>query len=130
MFVSVVAFPVSATDVAPCYNNTQNAVTFFTILEDGHAEVYVSYQGDRGITSGATITIQFQKHSLGFFWRDVDIEGEPNGVRTFSVSDYQYEGIYGVDLPSNGTYRVTVTYVISGSGGADDTIEHIKEAQY
>lgn len=129
VLTGMTALPAAASDVAPCYNNTVMASTNFVIQSNGVAQVYVSYIGYSGVTTGATITIKLEKRFLGLFWKDVDI-GEPNDTKTITVSDDQYDGIYSVQLPSDGTYRATVKYVIRGTGGTADTIEHEREAKY
>ena len=62
-----------------------------------------------------------EKRTLGFFWTRVDI-GQPNNQWYDVVYDYMYIGSHSFQLNSHGTYRITVTYVISGTGGEPDII--------
>ena len=121
ILVAVVLFSVFATVVSasnegimPCFNNAANVRNAF-IISDNIAIVSLSYVGYSGITSGAKITTTLQKRTLLLFWSDV-IEW----VDTSSAVSYSFEHTHPV---SSGTYRVKITYEISGTGGATDIIE-------
>ena len=104
-----------AGDVSTYNNNTLSTSTSFTISSVGKAVVMYSYDGYTGITTGATITIVLEKRNFLFFW---------NEVLTDTVT---VNGEYHIDelvchLTETGTYRCTVTYVVSGTAGADDVL--------
>lgn len=74
------------------------------------------------VTASSSVSISdVEKRTLGFFWTRVDI-GQPNNQWYDVVYDYMYIGSHSFQLNSHGTYRITVTYVISGTGGEPDII--------
>lgn len=116
LILSSFAGVVSASDdvISPRANNVSGTNSHFDIV-DGEAIVTLSYQGYNGVTTGARITTTLQKRNLLVFWKDVT-----EWVDTSSSSYGTFKHTYGV---SSGTYRVKITYEISGSGGATDVIE-------
>ena len=60
-----------------------------------------------------------RREHLAFFGREL-ILGSP--IINDVVYDYMYIGSHSFQLNSHGTYRITVTYVISGTGGEPDII--------
>ena len=92
-----------------------------SISENGLLTVDNQFLGIRGKTTTGEITTYIDKRRLGLFWTRVDI-GQPNNQWRDVVYDYIYNGTHTFQLSSHGTYRITVTYVISGSGGEADTI--------
>jgi len=115
--------------VMPCYNNTMNTSTNFTISTAGKATISAVYNGYRDRTTGATITSYIEKRTLGLFWTKVDI-GEPNNEWVDTSTDYS--GAFGHEfyLEDTGTYRATVVYEIRGTGGATDVIDFDKTLTY
>lgn len=116
-------FQTLAANVSLLNNNTMTTSTSFDISTDGEARVYVDYTGYADITTGATITITLEKRNLLFFWSDVNTD-------TIMVEGYRYDDIIYYQLEESGTYRCTVEYVISGTGGADDVITFKDTASY
>ena len=115
VFVSIVQFSVLASDIMPLNNNTLAAKTRFSISNTGEAVVSLNFEGYSNVTTGATISIKIEKRNFLLFWTDVVEE-------TITVNNYYYENALYYQLEDTGTYRCTVEYVISGSGGADDVI--------
>ena len=113
----------------PRLNNTATTSTNFTITTAGKATISATYDGYKNITTGATITSYIEKRTLGLFWSRVDI-GEPNNEWVDTSTDYV--GAFGHEfwLDSKGTYRATVVYEISGTGGATDEITYEQERTY
>jgi len=103
------------------YNNTVTATSAASISDNGLLTVTNIYQGIKGTTTKGEITTYVEKRTLGFFWTRVDI-GQPNNQWLEVVYDYSYYGSHTFQLSSHGTYRITVIYVISGTGGDPDTI--------
>ena len=58
---------------------------------------------------------------MGIFWTRVNI-GYTNNVWHDSTTSYIYSNYFEFQLTSTGTYRVTVTYTVSGTGGPADVI--------
>lgn len=114
-----------------------NISAFSTILASSVAAVSSSglltvtnqYQGISGKTTKGEITTYIEKKTWGLFWKRVDI-GEPNNEWYDVIYNYVYAGDHTFQLPSKGTYRITVVYVISGSGGAPDTITRTIKKTY
>ena len=131
MLFSCTVMPASASDgeITPRYNNVITTTTDFSISSNGTATVQVGYKGISGTTTGATITTKIQKRSLGFIWTKIDI-GTTNNEWVDTATGVTYSTTHSVTLPNTGTYRVVVTYEISGTGGATDEIEDIYTAEY
>ena len=102
----------------PCINELQKR--FYTILLSERKEKILDYTG---ITTGATITIKIEKRTLLLFWSDV-IED------TITVVGQRYFDELYYQLEDKGTYRCTVIYNISGTGGADDVIPFEDTVKY
>ena len=103
------------------FNNTILASSVADVSSSGLLTVTNQYQGISGKTTKGEITTYIEKKTWGLFWKRVDI-GEPNNEWYDVIYNYVYAGDHTFQLPSKGTYRITVVYVISGSGGAPDTI--------
>ena len=116
-------------EIAPCYNNVVSVSSVASVSSSGVLKVTNSYNGDSSVTSKAVITTYIEKKTLGIFWSRVDI-GQTNDEWVDTIYNYKYSGSHSVQLPSTGTYRVTVEYVIYGSGGAADTITKEIEKNY
>lgn len=116
-------------EVAPCYNNVVTANSTVAISSSGVATITNMYNGFQNVTTKAVITTYIEKKILGIFWSRVDI-GQTNDEWVDTIYNYKYSGSHSVQLPSTGTYRVTVEYVIYGSGGAADTITKEFEKSY
>lgn len=104
----------------PRFNNTISASSSASISDDGLLTVTNQFKGIKGATSKGDITTYVEKKS-GLTWKRVII-GQPDNEWHDIVNDYTYIGSHTVQLNSRGTYRITVVYVISGSGGDPDTI--------
>ena len=104
-----------ASNITPYYNNTISTDTTFNISENGKANVSVYYDGYPGTTTGATICVKIEKRNLLVFWKDAVEE-------IYYCWDASYSNTFVYQLEKSGTYRCTVTYTISGIGGADDVI--------
>lgn len=114
---------VFADDVALLNNNTAYTSTSFNILDTGKACVVIDFEGYPNITTGATITIKLEKRTLLLFWSDVIDE-------TITVAGDNYFNELHYQLEDKGTYRCTVVYTISGTGGADDILTFEDTAKY
>ena len=126
MIISVAA---TNTGIMPRYNNTAGTSTNFAISTTGKATVTATYDGVRGTTTGATVTSYIEKRTLGIFWTKVDI-GQTNNEWVDTSTDYADAFVHEFYLSDTGTYRVTVTYEISGTGGATDVIDFEKTVTY
>lgn len=115
--------------VTPRFNNTASTSTNFTITSAGKATISAVYHGYQNITTGAKITSYIEKRTLGLFWSRVDID-QPNNE--WGDTSTKHTDAFGHEfyLNSTGTYRATVVYEISGTGGATDVIEYEQERTY
>ena len=129
--LGTLALSVAASDneIMPRLNNTATTSTNFVISSSGMATISAVYNGYQNITTGAKITSYIEKRTLGIFWNKVDI-GETNNEWVDTSSDYLGAFGHQFQLPSTGTYRATVVYEISGTGGATDVIEYEQERTY
>lgn len=116
-------------EATPFYNNTVKTTTNFGISSSGVATVSLSYTGIRGVTSGATITTYLEKKILGLFWTRVDL-GNANDEWVDTSESYTYATSHSVQLEGKGTYRASVIYEVSGSGGATDVVPYEMEKVY
>lgn len=123
VFVSIVQFSVLASDIMPLNNNTLATKTRFSISDTGEAVVSLNFEGYPNVTTGATISIKIEKRNFLFFWTDIVEE-------TITVNNYYYANELYYQLEDTGTYRCTVEYVISGTGGADDVITYEEEQKF
>lgn len=116
MIIALGTHAVVMADDASLYNNNTGMMnSSFVITETGEAIVGVNYEGYTGVTTGATITIKIEKRTLLFFWSDVVDE------TITAVGDRYFKEFY-YQLEDKGTYRCTVVYTVSGTGGADDVL--------
>ena len=119
--VMCVIVPLRKAEAATTYNNTTFTNLTCGVNSGGVLSANMTVTGIKGKTSGIAVELYVQKRILGIFWKKVDI-GCPNNIWTDSTSNYYYSHVFSHTLTSTGTYRVTVTYTVSGSGGADDVI--------
>ncbi len=129
LFVSTFSFVAKANEAVPFYNNVTSANSVVTISNSGVLTVVNKYSGSSSVTTKAIITTYVEKKVLGIFWSRVDI-GQANDEWVDTIYNYTYSGSHSVQLSSTGTYRVTVEFVIYGSGGAADTITKEIEKSY
>lgn len=115
LLAAMIPTSVFASDISLYNNNTSYNYTSFTITDSGLARVAYVYEGYPDVTTGAEITIKIEKRNFLIFWTDVVEE-------TIVVTGVRYDGTYGYQLTKTGTYKCTVTYRVSGTGGADDVI--------
>lgn len=117
VFVLSLIFQVAvlASDVMPLNNNTNLTRTSFVISDGGEASISLNYEGYPNITTGATITVKIEKRNFLLFWIDVIEE-------IITVNDSRYYTELHYQLEDTGTYRCTVVYTVSGTGGADDVL--------
>lgn len=122
---TISCMPISAVSdtVSPRFNNTIRVDSNFYIDSNGNANVSVGYTGYNGITTGARITILLEKRTVFFSWND---------VQEWVITSSEYIGNFERShaLTKSGVYRVTITFEISGSGGATDVFEEQIEDSY
>ena len=118
-----------AGEAVPYYNNVNSTNSSASISSSGVLTVTNRYVGSSSVTTKAIITTYVEKKVLGLFWSRVDI-GQTNDEWVDTIYNYTYTGSHSVQLSSTGTYRVTVEYVIYGSGGSADTITKEIEKTY
>lgn len=130
VILSTIFLPASAeTGIMPRYNNTSGTATNFTISSAGKASVAASYYAYADSFQSATVTSYIEKRTLGVFWSKVDI-GTPNNEWVDTFTHYTGSCGHEIYLEKTGTYRATVVYEISGTGGATDVIDYEQERTY
>lgn len=121
---SILSISVSANDNLELFNNNAAAThTAFIIDETGLAIVSVDCLGYEGITTKIEVDVHIEKRNFLFFWENVRHE-------IYVVYVYRYFDEHTYQLNSKGTYRCTVTYTISGTGGEDDVIPYQETASW
>lgn len=107
--------------VTPRYNNVFSAQSYAKVSTSGKLTVTNTYEGRANYLTKAVITTYVEKKVSSSSWSRIDI-GMTNDEWRDTVYDYAYAGSHSVQLPSKGTYRISVKYVISGTGGSADVI--------
>ena len=116
-------------DIAvPYYNNTSRVSTIFTIDASGNATLKLSCIGKSGMTTGITAVSRIDKLNSDGSWSVVNI-GTQNNTWVDSSTSLVLSKTHTATV-ERGTYRAVVNYTVSGSGGANDTIENIIERTY
>lgn len=129
MLVMSVLVPMKKAEAAMMYNNTYDADLFCTINSSGQLQASLSVTGYKSKTTHISVELYVEKKVLGLFWSRVDI-GYTNNVWTDSTTNYRYSNSFTTNLSSTGTYRVTVTYTVSGTGGVSDIIVKTSTVSY
>ena len=124
-----VVVPYRRAEAATTYNNTISASILCNINLNGCLGASLSVTGMKGKTTKISVELYVEKKVLGVFWSRVNI-GCPNNVWTDSTTGTNYSNTFSFDLSSTGTYRVTVTFTVSGSGGSDDIIVKTSTVTY
>ena len=116
-------------NAATTFNNTIYADLISYVDSNGklHSDLYVD--GKKNITTLIEADLYVEKRILGIFWTRVNI-GYPNNVWHDSITGYHYSNFFETNLNSTGTYRVKVTYTVSGSGGTADVINFTDTVTY
>lgn len=121
MLVMSIAVPFEKAEAAMTYNNTMSANLYCNIESNGHLCANMDVTGYKNRTTSIHVELYVEKRVLGIFWSRVEI-GYTNNTWIDSTTSYIYSGVFDTALPSTGTYRTTVTYTITGTGGSDDVI--------
>lgn len=129
LFFGLISSVSAAGEITPYYNNVVSAYTSATVSENGFLTIRNTYTGRQNVTTKAVITTYVEKKVLGLFWTRVDL-GITDDQWVDTIYNYIYNGTHSVQLEATGTYRITATYVISGTGGTADEIEKTYEITY
>lgn len=115
---------VMAADIVPYYNNASFATAGLTISNSGLATIDLDCAGDYGVVTRITAETKLER-KWGIFWLDVD-----GGEWTDTTTSSMLSKTHTLQLSKTGTYRVTVKYTVSGTGGANDVIETTVTDEY
>ena len=124
-----VVVPAKRATAATLYNNTSSANLTVNIDSNGKLFAYLSVVGINGQTKKIEVSLYVEKKILGLFWSRVDIDNDDDTWYDSSTS-YYYSNTFSHNFSSTGTYRVTVTYTVSGTGGPNDVITKTATATY
>ncbi len=114
---SVYTQKADAADIMPRYNNADYATTGLTISSSGLATIDLDCGGGYSVVTRITAETKLER-KWGIFWLDVD-----GGEWTDTTTNRMLSKTHTLQLTKTGTYRVTVKYTVSGTGGANDVIE-------
>lgn len=121
--------PATAAEITPYFNNVVSADVQGYVSSAGVLTLDYYCAGRSGITEKIVIRTYIEKKVAGLFWSRVDIGGS-NNEWVFVSNSSSYSTAKSFTLPSKGTYRVSVTFTVSGSGGDADTIQRTLEKTY
>lgn len=128
-FTTTASSVVNAQEISPRYNNVESASSIVDISNSGVISITNKFSANNSVFSKAVITTYIERKILGLFWSRVDIEqNDDEWVDT--IYNNIYKGTHSHQLVKNGTYRVTVEYVIYGSGGLADNFTKKIEIKY
>ncbi|MCR5610726.1 MAG: hypothetical protein K6F68_02715 [Clostridiales bacterium] len=116
-------------NAAVTLHNTAVASIDCGINSSGKLSALLSVYGIKNVTTLIEADLYVEKRILGIFWTRVDI-GYTNNVWHDSVTGYIYTNSFDHQLSTTGTYRVTVTYTVSGTGGSPDVITMTETKTY
>lgn len=116
-------------EIQPLYNNTLSTDVSFPISNSGIATVRIKVSGYSGVTKKIKTTSYIERKYLGLFWIKVN-NGLPSDEWIDSSSNYLLNVSHSLQLGKSGEYRAVVKFVISGSGGTDDTFKQIVYSNY
>ena len=103
------------------YNNISSVTTDSTVNSSGLLTASMRVRGIKGKTTRIDIELYIEKRVLGLFWTRVNLN-TPNNIWSDTTSNYLYNNSFTFQLNSSGTYRVTTTFTIYGTGGTEDVI--------
>ena len=121
LFTMALSTLAAGSGITPYYNNTATTQDTFVIDENGLARVTFTVRGYRGITTRIVVETKIEK-LVGSSWVAVE-----NASWTDQSTLYYCSSEHEVQLTQHGTYKATVTYTVSGSGGTADVI--VRETQ-
>lgn len=124
-----IAVPFTKASAAITYNNTFDTDLQCSVNSNGKLSADLTVTGIKGKTNRIEVELYVEKRFLLVFWTKVDI-GYPNNVWTDAVNAVNYSHTFTTNLNSTGTYRTTVTYTVSGSGGTADVITKTATVNY
>lgn len=111
-------------NITPYFNNTATAEMTFVIDNNGLATVNYTCMGYRGVTKKIVVNTVIEKQN-GSSWVTV-----ANASWTDQSTVYYCTNYHTVQLTQRGTYKATVTYTVSGSGGSTDVITRTLQYTY
>lgn len=114
----------SAADIDLMYNNTSSAKVALSINSSAKATISLNCVGISGTTKKIVAETKLER-KWGLLWLDVD-----GGEWTDTVNKSTMSLSHTIQLSKTGTYRVTTTFTVSGTGGADDTIKCQAKYEY
>lgn len=132
--LTILIFPLSSvhvyasSSITPRYNNVFLAQSYANISTTGKLTLTNTYEGKSNHISKAIITSCIEKKTSNI-WVRVDI-GTGNNEWIDTVYSQNYTGNHATKLPSKGSYRAIVKYVIFGKDNSTDTITEILSIQY
>ena len=126
---STISFIANAAEIMPRYNNVSSVSSYAEISSSGVITITNKFSASTSVFTKANIKTYIERKTLGLFWTRVDI-GQTDDEWNDVTYDNVYSGTHSHQLEKTGKYRVTVEYVIYGSGGSADTIIREIEETY
>ncbi len=111
------------------YNNAITTDVIASFDSSGRIHAVLSVEGINGTTTNIEADLYVEKRIMGVFWKKVDI-GCTNNVWHDATTSYNYSNEFISPVLSSGTYRVNVTFTVSGSGGSPDVIQKTRTVSH
>ena len=129
ILISSFSIIANAEEITPRFNNVASITSIASISDSGKLTVSNSFSASASVFTKAVITTYVEKRTLGIFWTRVDI-GQTNDEWVDTIYTNIYTGNHIHQLEKKGTYRITVEYVVYGTGGAADVVTREIEKTY
>ena len=121
--------PMKKAEAAMMYNNTLDCYLSCQITQTNKLTASMEADGFKGTTTRIGVELYVEKRVLGVIWKRIDI-GYTDNVWVDSTTHFTYSNTFSTFLNSSGVYRTTVTFTVSGTGGADDVIVKTSTVTY
>lgn len=121
--------PAKKAEAAVAFNNLLSETVACSVDSDGQLSAHMTAFGIKGTTTRIKVQLYVEKRILGLLWSKIDI-GCTDDIWEDSTTSHIYENIFTTQLGSHGTYRVTVTFTVYGTGGANDVIQERRTVAY
>lgn len=126
---NVLSVNARATEIAPYYDIISDVSCWASVSSAGQLTATANYIGGTSKVSKVIVTMYVEKKTVGIFWSKVDL-GTTNNQWVDTSYKAVYNGSHSVQLPSKGTYRVTVIFTVYGKDGSSEEITKRVTVEY
>lgn len=126
---NVLSVNAQAAEIAPYYDIISDVSCWASVSSTGKLTATADYTGSTSKVSKVVVTMYVEKKTAGIFWSRVDL-GITNNQWVDTSYKAAYNGSHSVQLPSKGTYRVTVIFTVYGKSGNTEEITKRTTVEY